>query len=62
MSTDLKYCYVTGGKNNLNFHAWLNYITIEKLITEGCKVVYNQEDLISIDNHNEDEEFLNCRD
>lgn len=31
MITQLKYCYVTGGIRNLNFHAWLNEITIDGL-------------------------------
>ena len=34
----LKYCYVTGGKRNLNFHGWLNEMTIERLINEGCNI------------------------
>ena len=32
------YCYVTGGVNNLNFHAWLSTLTIEKLKNDGCHV------------------------
>lgn len=39
MYTNLKYCYVTGGENNLNFHACLSYITIRNLIAKGCKVI-----------------------
>lgn len=27
----LKYYYVTGGKNNLNFHAWLSDINNSKI-------------------------------
>lgn len=38
MITQLKYCYVTGGIRNLNFHAWLNEITIERLKNEGCEI------------------------
>ena len=38
MITRLKYCYVTGGIKNLNFHAWLSEITIERLKNEGCKI------------------------
>lgn len=38
MVTQLKYCYVTGGIKNLNFHAWLSGITIERLKNEGCKI------------------------
>lgn len=34
----LKYCHVFGGIRNLNFHGWLNEITIERLRNEGCKV------------------------
>ncbi len=34
----MHYCYVYGGKRNLNFHGWLNDITIEKLENEGCTV------------------------
>lgn len=34
----LKYCYVTGGKRNFNFHGWLSKMTIERLINEGCNV------------------------
>lgn len=39
MYTELKYCYVTSGKNNLNFHAWLSDTTISNLIAEGCNVI-----------------------
>lgn len=35
----LKFCYVTGGKDNLNFHAWLSDITIQRLKIDGCKVI-----------------------
>ena len=38
MITQLKYCYVRGGIKNLNFHAWLSEITIERLKNEGCKI------------------------
>ena len=34
----LHYCYVYGGKRNLNFHGWLNNATIESLENEGCTV------------------------
>ena len=34
----LKYCYVAGGIRNLNFHAWLNDKTIERLKNDGCKI------------------------
>lgn len=34
----LHYCYVYGGKRNLNFHGWLNNMTIESLENEGCTV------------------------
>ena len=27
-----------GGQRNLNFHAWLNDISIERLENEGCTV------------------------
>lgn len=37
-SNKMHYCYVYGGKRNLNFHGWLNDITIEKLEDEGCTV------------------------
>lgn len=32
------YCYVFGGKENYNFHGWLNHMTIKKLKSEGCTV------------------------
>ena len=35
---DIHYCYVYGGKRNLNFHGWLSNISIEKLRSEGCTV------------------------
>lgn len=35
---NLHYCYVYGGKRNLNFHGWLNNITIKNLKNEGCIV------------------------
>lgn len=35
----LKFCYVTGGKDNLDFHAWLSDITIQRLKIDGCKVI-----------------------
>ena len=38
MITQLKYCYVIGDIRNLNFHAWLSKITIERLKNEGCKI------------------------
>ena len=34
----LHYCYVYGGKRNLNFHGWLNNTTIKSLENEGCTV------------------------
>ena len=34
----LKYCYVTGGKNHLNFHGWLSELTINRLVTDGCNI------------------------
>lgn len=34
----LKFCHVIGGKNNLNFHAWLSNITIKQLKNDGCKI------------------------
>ena len=34
----LHYCYVYGGKRKLNFHGWLNNMTIESLENEGCTV------------------------
>lgn len=34
----MHYCYVYGGKRNLNFHGWLNYLTIKRLESEGCTV------------------------
>ena len=34
----LKFCYVTGGKDNLDFHAYLSDITIQRLKLDGCKV------------------------
>ena len=34
----MHYCYVYGGKRNLNFHGWLSNISIEKLRSEGCTV------------------------
>lgn len=39
MLKPLKYCYVIGGKDNLNFHAWLSDITITRLKNDGCKVI-----------------------
>lgn len=35
---NLHYCYVYGGKRNLNFHGWLNNITIKNLKNKGCVV------------------------
>ena len=32
------YCYVTGGINNVNFHAWLATESIHKLEKDGCVV------------------------
>lgn len=34
----MHYCYVCGGKRNLNFHGWLSNISIETLRSEGCTV------------------------
>ena len=34
----MKYCYVTGGIKNLNFHGWLNEATIRRLKNEGCSI------------------------
>lgn len=34
----LHYCYVHGGKRNLDFHGCLNNVTIENLRNEGCMV------------------------
>lgn len=34
----MHYCYVYGGKRNLNFHGWLNNTTIKSLENEGCTV------------------------
>lgn len=34
----MHYCYVSGGKNNLSFHGWLNGTTIERLEKEDCVV------------------------
>lgn len=34
----MHYCYVSGGKENYNFHGWLNHMTIKKLKSEGCTV------------------------
>lgn len=31
----MHYCYVYGGKRNLNFHGWLNYLTIKRLEMEN---------------------------
>ena len=35
---DIHYCYVYGGKRNLNFHGWLNNVSIERLRSEDCTV------------------------
>ena len=32
----MHYCYVYGGERCLNFHGWLNDMTIERLKNEGC--------------------------
>lgn len=34
----MHYCYVYGGKRNLNFHGWLNNMSIEMFESEGCIV------------------------
>lgn len=34
----MHYCYVYGGKRNLNFHGWLNNTSIERLENDGCTV------------------------
>lgn len=39
MFKSLKFCHVIGGKNNLNFHAYLSDITIQRLKIDGCKVI-----------------------
>lgn len=39
MLKSLKFCYVTGGKNNFDFHAWLSDISIQRLKIDGCRVV-----------------------
>ena len=40
----LKYCHVIGGKDNLDFHAYLSDITIARLKKDGCKVIiFNKE-------------------
>ena len=38
VNSDMHYCYVYGGKRNLNFHGWLSNISIEKLRSEYCTV------------------------
>ena len=30
----MHYCYVYGGKRNMNFHCWLSNISIERLRSE----------------------------
>ena len=35
----LKFCHVIGGKDNLDYHAWLSDITIQRLKIDGCKVI-----------------------
>lgn len=52
----LHYCYVYGGKRNLNFHGWLNNLTIERLENEGCTVeIRDYEYLINNDEQQETE-------
>jgi hypothetical protein len=34
----LKFCHVTGGEHNFDYHAWLSNVTIENLRYAGCKV------------------------
>lgn len=34
----MHYCYIYGGERELNFHGWLNDMTIERLRNEGCTV------------------------
>ena len=34
----MHYCYVYGGKRNLNFHGWLSNMSIERLRSEDCAV------------------------
>ena len=36
--SDIHYCYVCGGKRNLNFHGWLSNMSIERLRSEDCTV------------------------
>lgn len=35
---DIHYCYVYGGKRNLNFHGWLSNVSIERFRNEDCIV------------------------
>lgn len=37
-NNDMHYCYIYGGPRNLNFHGWLNDMSIERLRNEGCTV------------------------
>lgn len=49
----MHYCYVYGGKRDLNFHGWLNNFTIERLKKEGCIVeTLNNEYKVSDDKSN----------
>ena len=34
----LKFYHIVGGKNNLNYHAWMNEHSIEKLKNDGCEI------------------------
>lgn len=38
MLKPLKYCHVTGGVKNFNFHGWLSEVTINILRSDGCNV------------------------